>query len=74
MCRVIHPRRRPEAILHVEGAAVAVTAVPTTDPGTLQAVSDALRAKYERLSRASTAAMLQPRTLGTTLRLEPPED
>ena len=64
-------RERPEAVLHVAGRAVSVRAEPATDPDSVQRVSDGLTAKYGRSSPASTAGMLLPATLPTTLRLVP---
>lgn len=64
-------RATPDTILHAEGAALRVTAVLANDDATVAAVSDAFRAKYGRQSAASTAAMVQPHTLETTLRLDP---
>jgi hypothetical protein len=62
---------RPDVVLHAGGAAIPVTAVPANDPESVQLVSDAFRAKYGKLSRASTESMVQPHTLETTIRLEP---
>ena len=64
-------RRDPDATLHVSGRAISVLAVPATDAGSIERMSEALRVKYGRSSRASTVAMLRPHTLETTLRLEP---
>lgn len=63
--------QRPEAMLTLGDDRLPVEAVPAADTLTTQLVSDLLRAKYERTSRASTASMLRPDTLETTLRLEP---
>lgn len=64
-------RAQPDATLQIEGAAIAVTVVLAADPDSIKRVSDALSAKYGRRSAASTAAMLEPHTLETTLRVEP---
>ena len=64
-------RERPAAVLHVVGRAVAVRAEPATDPVSVHRVSDGLTAKYGRRSPESTAGMLLPVTLPTTLRLIP---
>jgi len=64
-------RRRPEVILHVEGASVPVSLVMADDPATIEQVNEALRSKYQRLSPSSTASMLRPHTLPTTMRVEP---
>ena len=64
-------RAQPDAILHVDGAAIAVTVVLAADPGSIKLVSDAFTAKYGRRSPGPTASMLAPHTLETTLRVEP---
>ena len=64
-------RHDPDLIVHAEAEAIPVTAVLAADPDTVQRVSDAFLAKYGRRSAASTAAMLRPHTLDTTLRLDP---
>ena len=64
-------RHTPDIILHARDESIPVTAVPAADPDTVQRVSDAFTAKYGRRSAASTAAMLLPHTLETTLRLDP---
>lgn len=64
-------RQTPDLILHAGDESIPVTAVLAADPGSVQRVSDAFKAKYARRSAASTASMLQPHTLETTMRLEP---
>ncbi len=64
-------RERPGAVLHVGGQSVSVRAEAAIDPDSVRRVSDALRAKYSRGSPESTAGMLLPATLPTTLRLVP---
>ncbi|HET7684946.1 MAG TPA: DUF2255 family protein [Candidatus Limnocylindria bacterium] len=64
----------PMAALVVDGTRHLVRAEAAADPASIEAVSAALRAKYGRRARASTAAMLVPRTLRTTLRLAPRPD
>ncbi len=64
-------RQTPDTVLHAKDEAIPVTAVLAAHPDTIRRVSDAFAAKYGRLSAASTAAMLQPHTLETTLRLDP---
>jgi hypothetical protein len=61
---------RPEGMLHVGDESVPVRAVAATDPASVELVSDLFRMKYRR-QRASTESMIQPKTLETTLRLEP---
>ena len=60
----------PAVGIHVDGRSLAATAIPATDPASIERVSEAFRAKYARQG-ASLASMLQPDTLPTTLRLEP---
>lgn len=63
-------RQTPDVIVHAGDAAISVTAVPAADPDSIRQVSDAFTDKYGRRSAASTAAMLEPHTLETTLRLD----
>jgi hypothetical protein len=62
-------RARPEVALHVAGRRIPVHPVLADDAESIEACSRALSAKYG--DGPSTVAMLQPKTLGTTLRLEP---
>lgn len=64
-------RAYPEGALHVEDLRIPVRAAPATDDPTVNAVSDALRSKYEHAAPGPTAAMVRPDALPTTLRLEP---
>ncbi len=57
--------------LHVGDRRIPVRAAPATDAPTTQAVSDAIRSKYERDWPGPTAAMLRPDVLPTTLKLSP---
>jgi len=61
----------PEGALHVEDDRIPVRAAPAAEGPTVDAVSAALRSKYEQSSPNSTAAMLRPDTLPTTLKLSP---
>jgi len=61
----------PRVILHAEGEALPATAVLANDGETVEAVSDAYRAKYGKRSPGSTEAMVAPHTLDHTLRLDP---
>lgn len=63
--------RRPDVVLHAESEAIEATAVLANDDATIEDVSDAFREKYGKRSPGSTAMMLQPHTLQTTLRLDP---
>jgi hypothetical protein len=64
-------RQAPDLILHAGDEAIPVSAVLAADPDSVQRVSDAFTARYGRRSAASTAAMIRPHTLETTLRLDP---
>ena len=59
----------PGVAIHVDGRRVAARAVPATDPASVEACSEGLRAKYRR--SASLDAMLVDDVLPTTLRLVP---
>ncbi len=61
----------PDVAIHVGGRRVPARAVPATDPASVEACSEGLRAKYRRSH--SLQAMLAPDTLPTTLRLDPIE-
>lgn len=61
----------PEGALHAGERRVPVRAALADDTNTVDAVSEAFRSKYERSSPASTAAMLRPDVLPTTLKLSP---
>jgi hypothetical protein len=61
----------PEGALHVGDTRIPVRAAPATEEPTVEAVSDAIRSKYEQSAPGPTAAMLRPETLPTTLRLSP---
>lgn len=64
-------RQAPDVVVHARDQAIPVTAVLAADADSIRQVSDAFVAKYGRSSAASTAAMVQPHTLETTLRLDP---
>ena len=55
--------------IHVDGRRVPVQLVPATDPASIEACSDGLRAKYRR--SYSLQSMLVDDVLDTTLRVEP---
>ena len=59
----------PAVAIHVDGRRLAATAVPAADAESVEACSDALRAKYR--NDYSLASMLAPDTLPTTLKLVP---
>jgi len=58
----------PEVALRIGDARFEFTAVPATDPDSIELASEALRRKYRGRSLEN---MLRVETLGTTLRLEP---
>ncbi len=59
----------PDVAIHVDGRRVAARAVPATDPASVEACSEGLRAKYPRSQ--SLRAMLVDDVLTTTLKLVP---
>jgi hypothetical protein len=59
----------PGVALHVDGRRLSATAIPATDPDSIERVSAAFWAKYPK--DPSTKAMVAPEVLDTTLRLEP---
>jgi hypothetical protein len=59
----------PDVAIHVDGRRVAARAVPATDPASVEACSEGLRAKYPRSQ--SLRAMLVDDVLPTTLKLVP---
>lgn len=63
--------REPTAGLIVDATRHAVRWQTAAGDRSIEAVSDALRAKYGQRARQSTQAMLVPRTLQTTMRLVP---
>ncbi|MEA2607046.1 MAG: hypothetical protein QOI00_1803 [Chloroflexota bacterium] len=56
--------------IHVDGRRIAATAIPATDPDSIERISAALRAKYAH-DPASLATMLEPEMLDANYRLEP---
>ena len=61
----------PEGALHVGETRIPVHATSATEDTTVDAVSDAIRSKYEKSSPNSTASMVRSDTLPTTLKLSP---
>jgi hypothetical protein len=59
----------PAVAVHVDGRRLPATAIPATDPDSIERTSNALREKYDRVS--GLAQMLKPDVLETTFRLEP---
>ena len=59
----------PAVALHVDGRRLSATAIPATDPDSIERVSAGFWAKYPK--DPATKAMVAPEVLDTTLRLEP---
>ena len=59
----------PAVAIHVDGRRLAATAIPATDPESIERVNRALGEKYEGIE--GYAPMLEPEIFDTTLRLEP---
>jgi hypothetical protein len=59
----------PHGAVEVEGEHLAVQAVPVTDEATISRVSDAYLRKYRQSPYVNS--IVEPRTLPTTLRLDP---
>lgn len=59
----------PAVALHVDGRRLAATAIPATDPDSIERTSAGYNRKYA--TDPATPAMLAPNVTGTTLRLEP---
>ena len=58
-----------ETAVHVDGRRIPVRLTPATDPASIEACSEGLRAKYRR--SYSLESMLVDDVLDTTLRVEP---
>jgi hypothetical protein len=59
----------PAVALHVDGRRLAATAIPATDPDSIERTSSGYLHKYA--DDPASKAMVKPDVLGTTLRLEP---
>lgn len=59
----------PAVAIHVDGRRLPATAIPATDPDSIERTSAGYKAKYA--TDPSMPAMLAPDVTGTTLRLEP---
>jgi hypothetical protein len=59
----------PAVGVHVDGRRLAATAIPATDPDSIERTSAGYKRKYA--TDPATPAMLTPNVTGTTLRLEP---
>jgi hypothetical protein len=59
----------PAVAIHVERRRIPATAIPATDPDSIERTSGALLKKYE--GDPSARSMVRDEILGTTLRLEP---
>ena len=60
----------PAVAIHVDGRRIAATAIPATDPDSIERISAALQAKYAH-DPESLATMLEPEMLDANYRLEP---
>ena len=61
----------PEGVLHAEDTRIRARATPATDEMTTDAVSEAIRSKYEDAWPGPTAGMVRQEVLPTTLELSP---
>jgi hypothetical protein len=59
----------PAVALHVDGRRLTATAIPATDPDSIERTSAGLRQKYA--GDRGLSGMVSPENLPTTLRLEP---
>ncbi|HXI81813.1 MAG TPA: DUF2255 family protein [Verrucomicrobiae bacterium] len=59
----------PAVALHVDGRRIPATAIPATDPDSIERTSEGFRRKYA--NDRSMPVMIAPEVLDTTLRLEP---
>jgi hypothetical protein len=59
----------PAVAVHVDGRRIPSTAIPATDPDSIERTSDGFRRKYA--GDSAVKAMVAPGNLETTLRLEP---
>jgi hypothetical protein len=59
----------PAVALHVDGRRLAATAIPATDPDSIDRINRALAAKYRGID--GFEPMLEPDVLAVNLRLEP---
>ena len=59
----------PEVALHIAGRRLSATAVPASDPRSIERTNQGLRDKYEGIP--GFREMLEPDVFDTTLRLEP---
>ena len=60
----------PAVAIHVDGRRLPATAIPATDPDSIERIDAALTAQVRRAS-SGYDSMLEPEVLDTTLRLEP---
>jgi hypothetical protein len=59
----------PAVAIHVDGRRLPATAIPATDPDSIERTNKALRQKYDRVP--GLEPMLKPTVFDTTLRVEP---
>jgi hypothetical protein len=62
-------KANPAIAIHVDGRRLPATAIPATDPASIERTSNALARKYGR--DPALRSMLIPENLDTTLRVEP---
>ena len=60
----------PAVAIHVDGRRLPATAIPATDPDSIERISAALKAKYAH-DPTSLATMLEPEMIDANFRLEP---
>lgn len=60
----------PAVAVHLDGRRLPVTAIPATDPDSIERISAALRSKYAH-DPTSLATMLEPGVIDANFRLEP---
>jgi hypothetical protein len=72
-----HPARwfreataNPAVAIHLDGRRLPATAIPATDPDSIERISTALKAKYAH-DPTSLATMLEPAMIDANFRLEP---
>jgi len=60
----------PAVAIHLDGRRLPATAIPATDPDSIERISAALKAKYAH-DPTSLATMLEPAMIDANFRLEP---
>lgn len=62
-------KANPAIAIHVDGKRLAATAIPATDPDSIERTSNAIKRKYA--ADPALRTMIVPAVLPTTLRVEP---